>query len=116
MPDVWEKRNGLDPDDPSDATNDKDDDGYSNLKEYEKGTDPTESESHPQEDESSPKNKSFGWFLYLLPIVAVLVIIIVIGLVSWKLLSGNEKEPHGEEHARSIKEQTPPPPPPPPED
>lgn len=34
MPDWWERRNGLNPHDPSDANADKDKDGYTNLEEY----------------------------------------------------------------------------------
>lgn len=42
MPDEWERRFGLDPNDPSDGPQDKDGDGYTNLEEYLNGTDPTE--------------------------------------------------------------------------
>jgi pectate lyase len=41
MPDWWEKKYGLDPNDPSDASKDSDGDGYTNLEEYLNGTDPT---------------------------------------------------------------------------
>src|SRR5262249_6215421 len=41
MPDSWEKRYSLDPNDPSDAARDRDGDGYMNLEEYLNGTDPT---------------------------------------------------------------------------
>jgi len=41
MPDEWETKYGLDPNDPSDAAKDKDGDGYTNLEEYLNGTDPT---------------------------------------------------------------------------
>jgi len=41
MPDEWEKKYGLDPNDPSDAAKDLDGDGYTNLEEYLNGTDPT---------------------------------------------------------------------------
>jgi hypothetical protein len=34
LPDAWEKKNGLNPADPSDATKDRDKDGYSNIEEY----------------------------------------------------------------------------------
>ena len=40
MPGLWEEASGLDPDDYSDAGTDLDDDGLSNLGEYENGTDP----------------------------------------------------------------------------
>jgi hypothetical protein len=42
IPDWWEKKYGLDPNDPSDGAKDKDGDGYTNLEEYLNGTDPTE--------------------------------------------------------------------------
>jgi hypothetical protein len=41
MPDEWEIRYGLDPNDASDAAKDKDGDGYTNLEEFLNGTDPT---------------------------------------------------------------------------
>ena len=41
MPDDWEIKNGLNPNDASDAAMDKDNDGYTNLEEYLNGTDPT---------------------------------------------------------------------------
>lgn len=40
MPDAWERKHGLDPDDPADGPRDADGDGYSNLEEYLNGTDP----------------------------------------------------------------------------
>ena len=40
MPDDWETANGLNPDNPNDATVDKDGDGQSNLHEFIAGTDP----------------------------------------------------------------------------
>ena len=41
MPDEWEKRFGLDPNDPTDGAKDTDGDGYTNVEEYLNGTDPT---------------------------------------------------------------------------
>ena len=41
MPDAWEKKAGLDASDVSDAAQDKDKDGYTNIEEYLNGTDPT---------------------------------------------------------------------------
>jgi hypothetical protein len=41
IPDWWEKKYGLDPNDPSDAAKDLNGDGYSNLEKYLNGIDPT---------------------------------------------------------------------------
>ena len=45
--DEYEKRYGLDPNDPSDVSADKDGDGFSNLEEFQAGTDPSDPASHP---------------------------------------------------------------------
>ncbi|HXG08177.1 MAG TPA: hypothetical protein VNK04_00135 [Gemmataceae bacterium] len=42
MPDEWEKKYGLNPNDPADANQDRDRDGYTNIEEYLNGTDPTQ--------------------------------------------------------------------------
>jgi len=44
MPDEWEKKYGLNPNDPSDASKDADGDGYTNIEEYINGTDPRTAE------------------------------------------------------------------------
>ncbi len=41
MPDEWEKKHGLNPNDTADGPQDKDKDGYTNVEEYLNGTDPT---------------------------------------------------------------------------
>ena len=41
MPDEWEKKYGLNPNDASDGPQDKDEDGYTNIEEYLNGTNPT---------------------------------------------------------------------------
>ncbi len=41
MPDAWEKRYGLDPNDPSDAVRDLNGDGYTNIEKYINGIDPS---------------------------------------------------------------------------
>lgn len=40
MPDVWEKKYGLNPNDPSDASLDCNGDGYTNIEKYINGLDP----------------------------------------------------------------------------
>lgn len=47
MPDWWEKENGLNPNDPSDANKDTDKDGYTNLEEYNDNTNPRDGEDFP---------------------------------------------------------------------
>lgn len=47
MPDGWEVGYGLDPINPVDALTDKDNDGFTNLKEYQTMTDPNNPDSHP---------------------------------------------------------------------
>lgn len=42
MPDEWEKKYGLDPENPVDASEDSDGDGYTNIEEYLNGTNPKE--------------------------------------------------------------------------
>jgi hypothetical protein len=43
MPDTWERKFGLEPDDPSDGASDADGDGYTNVEECLNGTNPTRS-------------------------------------------------------------------------
>lgn len=40
MPDDWEKKHGLNPNDASDASGDLNGDGYTNIEEFINGTDP----------------------------------------------------------------------------
>lgn len=47
MPDDWERANGLDPQDPSDASGDKDGDGFTNLEEFLARTSPVNEKKHP---------------------------------------------------------------------
>ena len=57
MADCWEEDFGLNPL-VDDANDDLDGDGWSNLKEYERGTDPTDPDSHP--------SKAMPWIPLLL--------------------------------------------------
>lgn len=48
IPDVYESANGLDPLDPADANADNDEDGFTNLEEFEAGSDPQDPASTPR--------------------------------------------------------------------
>ena len=48
MPDAWELKFGLNPNDPADAKKDADGDMFTNLEEFEAKTDPKNPESHPE--------------------------------------------------------------------
>ncbi len=52
IPDWWEKKYGLNPNDPADATQDKNGDGYTNLEKYLNGLDP----NAPKVDWGKPEN------------------------------------------------------------
>ena len=47
MPNDWEKKHGLNPNDPADAQQDADGDGFTNLEEFTAKTDPRDPKSHP---------------------------------------------------------------------
>ena len=47
LPDAWELKYGLNPNDPADAKQDTDGDTFTNLEEFEAKTDPTDPDSHP---------------------------------------------------------------------
>lgn len=47
LPDEWEKKYALNPNDAADAGADADNDGFTNAEEFEAGTDPTDPKSHP---------------------------------------------------------------------
>lgn len=54
MDDDWERRYDLDPTDPTDADEDPDGDGFTNLEEFRNGTDPKDPDSHPGGHDSGP--------------------------------------------------------------
>src|SRR5258708_828983 len=54
MPDQWEEANSFNKDDPSDASLDADNDGFTNYQEYIAGTDPRSAVSRLQIDEIVP--------------------------------------------------------------
>lgn len=57
MPDDWEKRHGLNPNDPSDAAGDLNGDGYTNIEDFINGLDPTA----PKRDWTRPRTYVDLW-------------------------------------------------------
>ncbi len=88
MPDDWERYYNLDPEEPSDAEMDKDGDGYSNVKEFKGGSDPTDPSSIPKKKEENPLLsffKDMGMNDYMmLGIIVIAVVIGVIGLIWYR--------------------------------
>ena len=74
MSDDWENRYGLNPGDPSDANEDMDGDGYTNLREYQAWTDPTSASSYPQETYPGETN----WPLIAGAAVIAIIIVLII--------------------------------------
>jgi len=76
LPDQWEANYDLDPydDGGSDPSNgpdgDPDGDGYTNLEEYESGTEPTDASSHPSMVQGTPLNPIVGVMSLLLAFLA----------------------------------------------
>ncbi len=70
MPDAWEQLYGFDREDASDAAEDADEDGYSNLQEYEGGTNPQDENDYsgnsvpdlPENLDASPNPSTDGSF------------------------------------------------------
>ncbi len=59
IPDTWEEKYQLNPNDENDATKDEDRDGYTNLEEYEANTDPLDPDSHPGETSKGGEEEGF---------------------------------------------------------
>ncbi len=120
MDDDWELLYGLDPKDPTDRNEDKDEDKLTNYEEFDKGTDPTKWDtdgdkfsdydeimthntdpnnpnSRPQKKESKAEDNT----LLILAIVAVVIIIIILVLL-FLLLKKRKKK--AEEEAPPIPE------------
>ena len=62
MPDAWELRNGLNPDDPSDANEDLDRDGYPNIYEFIHSTNPQSAVSQPKANVIVDQSSADGTF------------------------------------------------------
>jgi outer membrane protein assembly factor BamB len=105
IPDLWEIDNGLDPQDPSDAANDPDNDNYTNLQEYLgadgkpndlDSTDPFDSTDFPEQksddkDESDTDDSAI-YFGLVLGIIIIAIIIIVLFFILKKRKDDQDDE------------------------
>jgi hypothetical protein len=73
LPDTYETANNLNPLDGSDAQQDTDNDGSSNITEFEAGTDPNDPNSTPETPETSSGGGSLAlsWILLVLTLVLI---------------------------------------------
>jgi hypothetical protein len=79
LPDAWEIKYGLNTKDATDASGDMDNDGITNVDEYNKGTDPTK----PDVRKVKAKEERVDYTIYI--IVAVIAIVIILLIVRTKL-------------------------------
>ncbi|MEK6964101.1 MAG: hypothetical protein AABX70_06760, partial [Nanoarchaeota archaeon] len=85
MPDWWEKQYNFNINDPSDAAQDFDQDGYTNLQEYKAGTDPTDPQSKPSGGGTGPG---------LLPILLLILgILLLLGGIGYLIYNSNYNNP-----------------------
>ncbi|MCK5773907.1 MAG: hypothetical protein KAH57_08980, partial [Thermoplasmata archaeon] len=80
MPDEWELKYGLDPDDPTDAALDSDGDGISNLDEYKGESDPLVDESAGGSTDTDDK-RSYTGFCLIAGIILLLIIVVIVVIV-----------------------------------
>ena len=72
MPNIWERDHGLNPNDPTDANEDLDNDGKTNLEEYMNDTDPT-----IKDDKDDGLTYSVDLFGTIIAIIIVFIFIII---------------------------------------
>lgn len=81
MPDTWEIQYNLDPMDSSDANGDIDQDGISNLLEYQSGTIPDHSDKQIIEEEKIEENGGNEWVILLI-LIFIMILISIFGYIS----------------------------------
>ncbi len=93
LPDNWELDNNLDPNDDgtinenNGASGDPDGDGHSNLDEFEHGTDPQDSTSHPKDVEED--DEDYMQYIIIM-IIVIIILVIILGLAFRKPVSEKE--------------------------
>jgi len=81
MADTWELFYGLDSTDPTDALIDTDNDGFSNLEEYESHTSPDDIGDYPDVEIDNNDVKGSQWWTYIIGLIVVIGIVVIITLV-----------------------------------
>ncbi|MHA2365457.1 MAG: hypothetical protein ACXAC7_15985, partial [Candidatus Hodarchaeales archaeon] len=77
IPDGWEYKNGLDPTNPQDANDDPDNDGHSNLKEFQGNSDPNDELSLPKSE--SIFDRLIRLIIPVLIFLTIILLLLVIG-------------------------------------
>jgi hypothetical protein len=86
--DEWEENHGLNPKNSADASIDPDNDGLTNLEEYQAGTDPnnpdTDNDGIPDGEEANPmkteESTEFMWLIIVVVIIAVVILFLIVFL------------------------------------
>ena len=79
IPDDWEKRYGFNPTDPNDASNDQDDDGFTNKEEYQQGTNPLKKQTSTPEI-MDQLQQNWAYLSASLLIFLIIIILAVYGI------------------------------------
>ena len=94
MPDTWESANGLNASNASDASKDPDGDGFTNLQEYQNGTDPNVSDK-----KAGDGGRSYLWIYIMIGADAVLLVIGLAIYMKMRKKHTRDKEKAEEEEA-----------------
>jgi len=108
IPDDWENaypRYDLDPMNASDAQADNDGDGYTNLQEYEAGTDLNNIKAYPGSDEKGDDGGGAGgdaWAYALAAVIAVMVALLIVGIFVSRARKKKAREEEEASTARTV--------------
>jgi type II secretory pathway pseudopilin PulG len=104
IPDWWEERIvGLNPENSNDALLDLDEDGYSNLEEYQRGTNLANSEDYPGKKDSEKDEDDGAFTLYLIYIILLIIVIaILVGIALVKKSKAKKERKKRSEQTQII--------------